>query len=206
MLVNPRSEFPLAARLRSEEGSEIGEVFSFLSKLYFRGKLTYARAFAPPHGPPPSILVITADRGLVPPETRVTLDDLRQFGHVDIAAGDDRYLSPLTRDMTALSSAIAPDTQVVLITFPPVKAGTSTRLRISETYTDPARYALIDGQLMWHRSFGRPRNDMVLPSNWYLTTSSAPATITQDRDGRLRLSFWNPRADNLDVLVRARRR
>jgi hypothetical protein len=115
MLVNPRSEFPLAARLRSEEGSEIGEVFSFLSKLYFRGKLTYARAFAPPHGPPPSILVITADRGLVPPETRVTLDDLRQFGHVDIAAGDDRYLSPLTRDMTALSSAIAPDTQVVLL-------------------------------------------------------------------------------------------
>ena len=115
MLVNPRSEFPLAARLRSEEGSEIGEVFSFLSKLYFRGKLTYARAFAPPHGPPPSILVITADRGLVPPETRVTLDDLRQFGHVDIAAGDDRYLSPLTRDMTALSSAIAPDRQVVLL-------------------------------------------------------------------------------------------
>ena len=115
MLVNPRSEFPMAARLRSEEGSEIGEVFSFLSKLYFRGKLTYARAFAPPHGPPPSILVITADRGLVPPETRVTLDDLRQFGHVDIATGDDRYLSPLTRDMTALSSAIAPDTQVVLL-------------------------------------------------------------------------------------------
>ena len=115
MLVNPRSEFPLATRLRSEGGTEIGEVFSFLSKLYFRGKLTYARAFAPPDSPAPSILVITADRGLVPPETRVTLDDLRQFGHVDIAAGDDRYLSPLTRDMTALSSAITPATQVVLL-------------------------------------------------------------------------------------------
>ena len=115
MLVNPRSEFPMAAKLRAPGGAEIGEVFSFLSKLYFRGKLTYARAFAPPHGPAPSILVITADRGLVPPETRVTLDDLRQFGHVDIAAGDDRYLSPLTRDATALSSAMTPDTQVVLL-------------------------------------------------------------------------------------------
>jgi hypothetical protein len=116
MLINPRSEFPMAARLRAPGGAEIGEVFSFLSKLYFRGKLTYARAFAPPpHGPAPSILVITADRGLVPPETRVTLDDLRQFGHVDIAAGDDRYLSPLTRDATALSSALTPDTQIVLL-------------------------------------------------------------------------------------------
>lgn len=95
---------------------------------------------------------------------------------------------------------------MVLIGFPPVKQGTSLRLRISETYTDPARYALIDGQLMWHRSFGRPRNDMVLPAGWYLTTSSIPAVISQEPDGRIRLSFWNARPDVLDVLVRGRRR
>ena len=46
-----------------------------------------------------------------------------------------------------------------LIRFPPVKKGQSVRLRIEETYTDPARYDLVDGQLMWRRSFGRPRND-----------------------------------------------
>ena len=88
----------------------------------------------------------------------------------------------------------------MLIPFEPVKKGQSVRLRISETYTDAARYALVDGQLMWHRSFGRPRNDMVLPEGWYLTTTSVPAVITQEPDGRIRLSYWNPRTDNVDVV------
>ena len=66
-----------------------------------------------------------------------------------------------------------------MIRFPPIKKGQSVRLRIEETYTDPARYDLIDGQLMWRRSFGRPRNDIVLPAGWYLTASSIPATISQ---------------------------
>ena len=112
----------------------------------------------------------------------------------------------IAREKIDIPDRVDADTHVVLIPFPPVKAGTSVRLRISETYTDPARYALIDGQLMWHRSFGRPRNDMVLPAGWYLTTSSLPAVVSQEPDGRIRLSFWNPRPDSLDVLVRARRR
>ena len=66
-----------------------------------------------------------------------------------------------------------------------MKKGQSIRLRIAETYTDAARYALVDGQLMWHRSFGRPRNDIVLPAGWHLTTSSIPAVITQEPDGRI---------------------
>jgi hypothetical protein len=97
-------------------------------------------------------------------------------------------------------------TTVVLIPFTPVQKGHSVRLRISETYTDPARYAVIDGQLLWHRSFGRPRNDVVLPAGWYLTTSSIPAVISQEPDGRTRLSFWNPRPDSIDVFVKGRRR
>jgi hypothetical protein len=104
-----------------------------------------------------------------------------------------------------IDEPVQPDTQVVLISFPPVKKGQSVRVRISETYTDPSRYALVDGQLMWHRSFGRPRNDMVLPAGWSVTTSSIPAVISQDPDGRTRLSFWNPRPDNVDVFVKARR-
>ena len=86
-----------------------------------------------------------------------------------------------------------------------MKKGTSVRLRIEETYTDPARYALIDGQLMWNRSFGRPRNDVVLPAGWRVTTSSIPATVSMTEDGRVRLAFVNPRPDSIDVFVKARR-
>ena len=112
----------------------------------------------------------------------------------------------VAREKIDIPDRVEPDTQLVLIPFTAVKKGQSVRLRISETYTDPARYALVEGQLMWHRSFGRPRNDMVLPSGWYLTTSSMPAVISQEPDGRVRLSFWNPRPDNVDVFVKARRR
>jgi hypothetical protein len=92
----------------------------------------------------------------------------------------------------------------VVISFPAVKEGTSIRLRIEETYTDPARYGIVDGQLMWNRSFGRPRNDMVLPAGWRVTTSSIPATVSLTSDGRVRLAYVNPRPDAIDVFVKAR--
>ena len=95
--------------------------------------------------------------------------------------------------------------EAVVIRFPPVKDGQSIRLRIAETYTDPERYALIDGQLMWHRSFGRPRNDIVLPAGWRVTTSSIPATVSLTQDGRVRLAYVNPRPDEIDVFVKAKR-
>ena len=105
-----------------------------------------------------------------------------------------------------IGEAVRPDSEAVVIRFPPVKKGQSVRLRIEETYIDPARYDLIEGQLMWRRSFGRPRNDIVLPAGWYLTASSIPATITQMEDGRIRLAFVNPRPDAIDVFVKGRPR
>lgn len=112
----------------------------------------------------------------------------------------------IAREHIDIPDRVEPDTEVVLIPFTPVKPGASIRLRISETYTDPARYALVNGQLMWRRSFGRNRNDMVLPDGWYLATSSIPAVVTQEPDGRIRLSFWNGRPDNVDVFVKGRKR
>jgi hypothetical protein len=105
-----------------------------------------------------------------------------------------------------IGEAVRPESEAVVIRFPPVKRGQSVRLRIEETYTDPARYDLIEGQLMWRRSFGRPRNDIVLPAGWYLTASSIPATISQTDDGRVRLAFVNPRPDAIDVFVKGRRK
>jgi hypothetical protein len=103
-------------------------------------------------------------------------------------------------------SPITPESEVVVVRFPPVKAGQSLRLRIEETYTDPGRYGLEGDELVWHRTFGRPRNDVVLPEGWYLTVSSIPATISTTEDGRIRLSFVNPRPDSLEVFLKARRR
>lgn len=112
----------------------------------------------------------------------------------------------IAREHIKIDETVDPDTEVVLIPFSPIKKGQSIRLRISETYTDPARYAVLDGQLMWHRSFGRARNAIVLPAGWYLTTTSIPAVITTDQDGRTRLTYWNPRPDSIDIFLKARHR
>ena len=113
LILNPRAEFPLARALREPDGVEIGEVFSFLSGLYFRGKLAYARAFARTHDDAPGTLVITTERGLVAPHARVTSADL--CAEVDIAGGDERYLAPLRRDVTQLAERLGKDDQVVLL-------------------------------------------------------------------------------------------
>jgi hypothetical protein len=115
LLIDPDGRSSLAMQLREPEGAPLGEVFSFLSSLYFRGKLTYARAFADPPEGAPSGLVITADRGLVLPETLVRREDLVAFSSVDIAGGDERYLAPLRRDAASLARAIDASTLVVLL-------------------------------------------------------------------------------------------
>jgi hypothetical protein len=98
------------------------------------------------------------------------------------------------------------EAQVVVIPFAPVQPGQSLRLRISETYTAPVSYRLDGDDLLFDRSFGRPRNAVVLPSGWYCTFSAAPATVSQLPDGRVRLDYWNDRPEAVDVLLKARRR
>ena len=105
-----------------------------------------------------------------------------------------------------IGQAVAPETEVVVIPFTPVKQGESLRLRITETYTDPARYRLQGDMLVWDRAFGRPANAMVLPSGWSLSNCSVPATVSRTDDGRVRLDFVNPRNDDVSVLLTAVRR
>jgi hypothetical protein len=101
---------------------------------------------------------------------------------------------------------VEPDARVVVILFPAVQAGQSLRLRIAETYTAPVSYKLDGDEFVFDRSLGRPRNAVVLPSGWYCTFSSIPATVTQLPDGRVRLDYWNGRPDGVDVLLKGRRR
>lgn len=115
VLLNPAATFSLAERLRSPGGAPLGEVFSFLSGLYFRGKLTYARHFGRRPRREPSAFVITTDRGLLDPDTAVTRDDLIAFSQVDIAHGDDRYVGPLRAHAEALAGDVGTKTRIVLL-------------------------------------------------------------------------------------------
>jgi hypothetical protein len=101
---------------------------------------------------------------------------------------------------------VTPTTQVVVFHFAAVKPNGSVRLRMFETYTDSARYRLDGEMLVWDRSFGRPANAVVLPAGWYLTNSAIPGTISETTEGRVRLDFINPRPDEIDVFLTARRR
>jgi len=98
------------------------------------------------------------------------------------------------------------DTEIVVIRFPRVQRGQSIRLRIEETYTDPVSYFADHDELIFDRSFGRPRNAVVLPSGWYVTASSLPAVVTETDDGRIRVDYNNPRPDTLYVLLKAKPR
>jgi hypothetical protein len=114
MVLSGRADFDLAVRLR-REGAPLGEVFSFISGLYFRGKVAYAQAFASPPAGVPGSLVITAGRGLLPPDTRVTLDELREIAAVPVDEADPRYRTPLERDAQILEGVTGAECGIVLL-------------------------------------------------------------------------------------------
>ena len=101
---------------------------------------------------------------------------------------------------------VTPESEIVVFRFDPIAPGASLRLRMFETYTDTARYKLVEDELVWDRSFGRPTNIVVLPKGWILTNSSIPAVVSTLPDGRVQLEFVNPRPDEIAVLITARRR
>jgi len=120
MVLSERAQFDVAVRLRSGDGAALGEVFAFVSGLYFKGKLAYALEFARPPEPGAGLvgsgaLVITPTAGLRPAETAITTDAIRAFAAVDIAANDPRYRGPLLTSARAIADEIGPDCEVVLL-------------------------------------------------------------------------------------------
>ena len=113
LLLSERAEFDLAVRLRSPGGVSLGQAFSFMSGLYFRGKLSYAVRFARAPVGVAGAQVITTNRGLVPAETPIGPRDLREFGAVDIRPDDPRYRAPVDRDLARL--AAEPGLEIVLL-------------------------------------------------------------------------------------------
>ncbi|HEX7252283.1 MAG TPA: hypothetical protein VF376_05315 [Thermoanaerobaculia bacterium] len=114
MLLRREARFPLAQQVRRPEGAPLGEVFSFLSGLYFRGKHAYAQAFARPPVGFPGVFVITAGEGLRPAHDAVTIDRIRGFSRTDIGGTPPRYRRPLLRDALALARDLAASDIVLL--------------------------------------------------------------------------------------------
>ncbi|HEX3419970.1 MAG TPA: hypothetical protein VHT01_01950, partial [Candidatus Udaeobacter sp.] len=115
MILRNEAEFELARRLRGKSGAPIADVFTFLSGLYFRGKIAYANAFARPVRGMPGVLVITPTRGLIDARTRIRLDELREFAEVDIHENDPRYRMPIERDARNLAAKLPVQTEVILL-------------------------------------------------------------------------------------------
>ena len=118
-LLNPAASFALAQQFR-RDGLPLGDVFTFLSALYFRGKLTYAQAFAQTSSnqrkPDADIVrIITTNRGLMNPAELITPEDLRAFGTVDIDAANAEYRRPLEKDVKTLVKKLPADGQVILL-------------------------------------------------------------------------------------------
>jgi len=120
MTPSQRAQFQLARQLQTDAGAPLGEVFSFVSGLYFRGKMAYARRFArPPDAADPvtagGVLVITSNAGLRSVDTIVTVESFRAFATGDIDSRNPTYRKPLEQSAKVLRDAIAPDCDVVLL-------------------------------------------------------------------------------------------
>jgi hypothetical protein len=120
VMTSPNAAFELARQLQSQQGAALGDVFSFVSGLYFRGKLAYARRFARPPDPTDSVvaggvLVITPNAGLRAADTPVTLRSFQAFAATDISVTNAAYRRPLEQGAKAVLSAIGPECDVVLL-------------------------------------------------------------------------------------------
>lgn len=102
-LLRPDGRSELARRLREPAGASLGDVYTFMSGLYFRGKMAYARTFASPPPGAPGILVIVPGLGLRSPDTRIGLSELEAIARVPVDPDEPLYLDPLLQDATRLS-------------------------------------------------------------------------------------------------------
>jgi hypothetical protein len=107
ILLNPKSEATTVLEFRSGRMT-LGRAFTFMSGLYFRGKLSYAERFG-------EALVITPTRGLQSPSLPFNLSLLREFAVGDVSLDNPEYRSALERDAQALAKRIGARSQVVLL-------------------------------------------------------------------------------------------
>src|SRR5688500_1570292 len=117
MLTSPRAKFDLAVQYRSEGGVPIGDAFAFMSSLYFRGKIAYARRFAVPSPVVggEGIFIITSGYGLVPPDWRLNEERMKRMEKIDVDAATRSYTKPVTEHAELLQRPLEHDAELVLL-------------------------------------------------------------------------------------------
>lgn len=115
LIYSPRARFDLARRLQKGETAPLGEIFSFLSGLYFRGKFMYSLFFGKPPRSMHPAYVITSSHGLLPATQAVSLKELRAFKAVPIDPAEPRYHRPLVRSAQTLAELAGTECQFVLL-------------------------------------------------------------------------------------------
>lgn len=114
-ILRDEAGFPEAEALRSAAGLPLGEAFSFMSALYFRGKRAYAERFARPPAGQPGALVITSTRGLLALDTPVTADVIREFASVKVDPDEPAYREPLERSAGQLAGWLGSRGEAILL-------------------------------------------------------------------------------------------
>ncbi len=115
MLLNPCAEFELARALRSPEGAPLGEVFSLISGLYFRGKAVYAQRFGHATLGWQGALVMTAGGGLCPLDARITKARLEGWQRVVVSEKNPHFTAPLQRQASELKDAHNSNARFILL-------------------------------------------------------------------------------------------
>jgi hypothetical protein len=116
-VTSPRAGFDIAVRYRSEEGVAIADAFAFMSALYFRGKIAYARHFAvpSPNVDGNGIYIIAPGFGLVGPDWRIDARRMKTLRRTDVDLSARNYVRPLREQARALATALESDAEVILL-------------------------------------------------------------------------------------------
>lgn len=114
LLIREQTNFELALKLR-QGAATVGEVYTFISGLYFRGKMAYVEAFAAaPQGVPPA-LVMVPGAGLVPPETAVSLAQLEAISQIPVSENNREYRDALLSSARLIDQHAGPNCAYVLL-------------------------------------------------------------------------------------------
>lgn len=113
LLTSAQARFPAAARYR-QGGLTIGEAFAWISSLYFRAKLHYARRFGS-LATGSAVLVIAPGFGLVPEDWPLSSDRWRRLRRVPVDPRRPAFRRPLATACDELRQRLSADDRIVFL-------------------------------------------------------------------------------------------